>query len=441
MTTIAATLPSLNRSFAERKRRFYADMERVMHNSNGGASGNTEEADEIVKRARLADSLLATPRIIYVTPLPADGNTNVDCFDDATLSTASTTSLNHSIPLPYQGAVCIGTRQCTHCCMTPAERYVNTQHNIGLLHTLYAYGDFFAELFKIYEARLALGKPSTEIRDRVASLMTVYNLSHRSRPVSLRVPFEQGLKNNSYIHFNGWLCPSVTRALSLATVVLTSERRARNFMTGINFHQNVVLPTLIYLHEALARRAKAKKQSAYAVRLAPIQDEVSQHSDVFLSFLTTTSVRDAERQCSEFAASQFAALVPWNVGRHPNAYVMEEMSNGTMSALQTVLNAYNDNQMTRAESEDAFCRVLYENGRSGMDYMMPGQTPVTPRDWHAIRRGTDHAAQFVDTPPPTPAHVAAPLPDTLAMEPELEARFAAAMARINRSAVFNELQK
>ena len=429
-----------------------------MHNSNvgGGGGGNNNEddndnnVDESIKRARLADSLPATPRIIVIPPLP-NGSTNNDGDDDteATQSTASTTSLNHSTPLPYQGAVCIGNRRCTHCCHTPTERYGNaTQHNIGLLHTLYAYGDFFAELFKIYEARLALGKPSTAIRDRVASLMTAYNLSHRSRPVSLRVPFEQGLKNQSYIHFNGWLCPSVARALSLATVVLTSERRARNFMTGINYHQNVVLPTLVYLHEALARRAKSNKpssSSAYALRLAPIQDEVSQHTDVFLTFLTSTSVRDAEQQCREFAASQCAASARTNTGQHPNAYVMEEMSNGAMHALQTVLNAYNDNQMTRADTEDAFCRALYENGRSGMDYMMPGQTPVTPRAWHAIRRGSDHAAQFVDAPPAAATNATAAAvvistsPDTLLMDPELEARFAEAMAHIERSNALDKL--
>ncbi len=393
-TTAAAAfvkprLPALNISFQERKRRFYSDVERALYTA---VDTDESSAMHVHKSARVADSMPATPRIIYVTR--EDGASRNANHDDASTTTSTTSGGGtHSAPaLPYQGVVNIQKHKCICCWMTYDQRLTMTQHNYGLLHTLYAYRKFFVELFALYERRVIGGKRSKEITDQLASLMLAYGMSHRSRPVALRVPFEEGLKGLSYIHFNGWVCPSVSRAVSLATLMITSERNQRNIKINLDYNANVVLPTLIYLHEALARRVKlGKKQYNSPVRLAPIQDAVSEHDDTFLKFLISSSVKSATEQCEEFARSQAKHWPTCERNKsdtsHPleHMYLFDDMPNTTMSLLQSVVRAYNDGDMTLDESESALCCALIEGGRSGVDYLFPGQTPVAINPTHSLK--------------------------------------------------------
>jgi hypothetical protein len=369
--------------FGERKRRFALDL----------AEQTAAQHMPATKRAATSSSTYEYRSEPYIINIPP---TDDDDEDDLELN-ESTTSVSNVVHFP---TVLHNQTYCQTCSKTPAERYsVRECSNYGLLHTLYAYRVFFTQLFALYRQRKEEKKMSAELRGKFKGLLHAYNIGYRSRPVSLRDPMEKDMANQ-YVTVNGWVCPALSRALYRAFIVIVGGTQYRESMVDNKFFHDVVLPTLVYLHETLTRRAKEKKEKKRNApfKLDIIQDESSAALssdnpsaadaaaavtiDKFLKFLKTEGVQSAEHYIPAFALQQAQARIAIydNGGANQQRQFREgrlllaELPVATMGAIEKVLFDYRDELITLEETEQAFCAALVANGRSGVDYLLPGQT-------------------------------------------------------------------
>lgn len=347
--------------YAERKRRFALDM----------AEHNAVEQMPASKRA-------AFERQVYIIKVPLEGEEKDEDDTDAT----STTNIVQYNCVKHDNV------KCTTCQKTALERYQDTLYsNYGLLHTLYAYREFFFQLFIIYRQRREEKKMSSELRGKLKGLLKAYSIGYRARPISLRDPMENDM-TNKYVTVNAWICPAVSRALYRAHVLNIGGRQYRESSVDNKFFHDVVLPTLIYLHESLARRAREKKEKKRnaSLKLDLIQDEscegfdnANNARDIFVHFLAVSGVSGAESDIADFAVQQRMAMIQRTETYKEGAYLFAELPSETMSAIAKVQFDYNDGLISLDDTEQGFCAALAANGRSGVDYLLPGQNLYKPK--------------------------------------------------------------
>ena len=384
-TLLQPVILPLSFSFTYRKRRFEESFEQMHANDtccNDGASPHTQ------KRANTTTT--------FINVFTDEELQQQQDFGDSSGSQQS----------PDVERKLIDSGMCTPCWQTRQQMYERREHsNSGLLHTLYAYRQFFVELFALFRQRNKLKKATTETRDAMKNVLSTYGIGYRKRPISLRTPFEEGMKNR-FIIFRGWICPSAIRAIHLASMAILLGREQEAFAEALSFIQNVLLPTLIFMHEALARRSKASssRERTALLRLDSIQDESCEHNDVFMKFLWQSNVTVAEQECAEFRQSQTRERVRYELQRndhhstpHHN-YMLPEIPLTTMGLLQTVVNDYKSGAIELPATEQRFCEALYRGGRSGADYMLPHQTPVKSRPEHRIEMDSAGKNHFLVTP-------------------------------------------
>lgn len=379
---------------------------------DAAAAAAANEDDSVAKRAKLAveDEVVEEVRSGTVTPLPPANEIVAVPAEAATPPPADASGSNSDgveivkkkkkakvelVPVPID-AVCA---ECGHSARQRYEQRGNGAY-CGLLHTLFAYQQLYVELFALYERRQAEPRSRNAVHEALAALLERYDISMRARPVAFYVPFETGLKPNSEIVFNGWICPSVRRALTIAAQLILGNRRALDAAVN-RFTQNVLLPSLIYLHDALHRRAKEplKKKREGTLKLSHAQDELTVHPDKLFTFIATCGVRSAERDCAAFAQLQREQLAIAERNAGAGRYLLGELPSATMHALQTVLRAVTDGAYSTQYAEAELCGALRRGGRSGVDYLMPGRTGVATLPSHAIEFGVDRVLHFVENTP------------------------------------------
>lgn len=242
----------------------------------------------------------------------------------------------------------------------------------GVLHTLYEYRTLFQRLYALYLRRIALGHQSKDINSMLEVILREYQIMYRSRPASLVHVFEEGLPATLCIRFNIWTCPTLQRAISLASRLLFWPDQT---ITDVHdtlgkFYYNCLYPTLIYLHIALARRGNLPKatQRRHHLNLATLHTETQTVDNTIFKFLLAAPVEHVEQQSPKFYQHQEAN------GR--SDALVGQVHKDVEKALSSIETQFIEGRVLKENVEAMICSAMGCGPRSASEYILQSDIDI-----------------------------------------------------------------